>query len=383
MKINSVKLKDKQMKRLITSSLSILIAVVFIQGSIVSVHGQQQETTGEWKLEKKGSSLNFSFKIEDNDGFINQNTFKASDFVGLKTGNKITFSLTGPAGKMVFKGDVSANQGMGTYVFTADNSFVKIAKENGFDNIKIEGLMLALFQQTPKSYFVDLKKLGYSGIGSKLIAFIALGITPKYIMAIKDAGYPDLSAGQMVTFKALNISPDYVTKIRKWVGEDLSSSEIIQYAALGVDDNYAREMNQTGLVLSPQELLRFKAQKIDPGYIASMRKLGFEDLNPSKIAQLKGLNITPEVVTKIRKMGFRNAGVNEIVKFRAMNLTEEFVSEMNKAGYPDLTIHQLIQCKAMNINSAIIREAKDFYEGNLPEFSKLIHFAAMKRTPGK
>ena len=65
MKINSVKLKYKQMKRLITSSLSILIAVIFIQGSIASVHGQQKKTTGEWRLEKKGSSLNFSFKIED------------------------------------------------------------------------------------------------------------------------------------------------------------------------------------------------------------------------------------------------------------------------------------------------------------------------------
>jgi hypothetical protein len=383
MKINSVKLKYKQMKRLITSSLSILIAVIFIQGSIASVHGQQKKTTGEWRLEKKGSSLNFSFKIEDNDGFTNQNTFIASDFVGFKTGNNITFSLTGPAGKMVFKGDVSANQGTGTYVFTADNSFIKIAKENGFDNIKIKVLLVALFKQTPKNYFVDLKKLGYSDIGSKLSAFIALEITSQYIIAIKDAGYPDLSAGQMVTFRALGISPDYVSKIRKWVGEDLSSSEIIQYAALGVDDNYARKMNQTGLVLSPQDLVRFKALNIDPEYIASMRKLGFEDLNPNKITRLKGLNITPEDVIKIRKMGFRYAGVNEIVQYRAMGLTEEFVLEMNKAGYPNLTIHQLTQCKAMNINYAIILEAKDSFEGKLPEFSKLIQFAALRHTPGK
>ena len=372
------------MKRLITTTLPILLSLLFLQGLMVSGFSQQEKATGKWSMEKDGSGFKFEIEYIRSDGKSTQSEkFNTSDFTGFKIGNQVSFSVVRPAGTMVFKGDVKANEGQGTFVFTPDNGFAKAITDNGFEAMKIEGMMLALFQNTPKSYFADLKKLGYSGLpNARLLAFIALEITPDYISGIHKAGYPDLPAGNIVTFKAMKITTEYIRDMREWVGKDLTANELVQYSAMKIDKDYAKEMAQSGLDITPNQLVQYKALKIDPSYIADMRAVGFKDLNSNQITQLKGMDITPEYVAKIRELGFTEASSNEILQFKAMGITEAFVKDLKQAGYTDLSISQLAQCKALNIDRELIKKATDFYDGKRPEFRKLVTFAALRHSPG-
>jgi len=343
------------MKRQITSTLTILLSLLFLQGLSISGFSQEEKVTGKWLMEKNGTTLEFIFKYDNNGESHITKKFNSSDFTGYKIGNQVTFSLTRPAGTMAFKGDIKADEGTGNFVFSPDESFVKAIRDNGFKPMKIEGLMLSLFQNTHISYFAGLKRLGYS----------------------------ELSSSRLLAFIALEITPDYIGSMRNWTGEELTANELVQCAALDINENYAKQMAQAGLDLSPIDLVRFKAMDIDLSYIADMRKVGFDNLDANKVTQLKGLNITPEYVSEIRNLGFKGASLSEIVQFKALGISEKFINEIKQAGYPNLTIRELTQCKALNIDRSMIKKAKDFNDGKLPEFRRLITIAALRQRPGR
>jgi len=245
------------MKRNITLTLSIIIALLVLPGLTLSTYSQKKEISGKWTMVKEGTELDFQFRFgEESKGMVSH-SLVASDFVGYQVGKNVNFSMTRPAGKLVLKGDIDTNSGKGTFNFTADNSFIKAMENSGFEEMKVYGLMLATIKNTPKSYFSDLKNLGYSDLSSsRLTAFIALDITPLYIKSIHNAGYSDLPENKMVSFKALGITSEYIDKVKKWVGDDLTENELVQFSSMGIDEEYANKMSKSGIEISPKQISR-------------------------------------------------------------------------------------------------------------------------------
>lgn len=119
--------------------------------------------------------------------------------------------------------------------------------------------------------------------------FTMLGFDDDYRRQMADAGFPNLSTGQLSEARAVDVTPAY-----------------------------ARAMRATGLSLSLQDLVGARAMGIDPSYIAAMRRYGVNG-TLSDYQGMRAVGVTAEFIAKLRKRGITITSPGRLTELRAVN----------------------------------------------------------------
>jgi bla regulator protein blaR1 len=103
-----------------------------------------------------------------------------------------------------------------------------------------------------------------------LISFAALGVTPEWLGATVDAGYPNLRLEQVHSLAALGVTPDYIRDLRA-AGIHPSIEDVISLHANGVTGAYVRELREAGLTdLTPEDVLNLSAHGVTAGEVRGL-----------------------------------------------------------------------------------------------------------------
>jgi hypothetical protein len=365
------------------SFLMLILCACFLTIGFVFAQADAGKLEGKWEVEPSdkhdGKDLQFqlrSSKSQGDDNWSFSEPLNKSELAGYTNGQNAVFSLKRQAGTIKFSGNITNDNGDGTFTFIPDNEYVKALANYGY-RLTAHELLLFAFKNQTIDYVKQLSTLGYKDVSeNNLVALTALDVNLDYIRKITAAGFDDLPVSQLIAFKAQDIDPEYIEKMKELAGEDLSANEIVSFAALGITEKYVAEMKQVGYKLSGNQLTEFKAMDITPDYVKQLAAYGLKDLDAQKIVELKAQNITPAYIESCKKMGFRDLSVDNIVQLRIFNIDKAYVDQIKAEGYPEITLEEIVQFKIFNIDKNFIKKTTE-YLGKKPTPQKLVEMKAV------
>ena len=190
---------------------------------------------GEWIAGQKDDCIKLTLMIDNDEPADNewQSSFciKKESFSGLNFNSENPFSLVRDAGEINFTGKLTESKGIGSFTFTANESYIQYLKENGYGTVEDKELLLLCLADINKNYIADLKSLGFSDIEvSDLVSCAVFNLSIDFITQFQRLGYTDLIIQNFITFKIHGVDRDYIEYIidsRK--NKDTSPQKIIEY----------------------------------------------------------------------------------------------------------------------------------------------------------
>jgi hypothetical protein len=288
-------------KTLFSSFLALIVIVI---GNYVIV--AQSTLTGTWKAEAKADKtekiyLSFSRKTEKGN---NNNMGTTYDYADLKSLSReqslangaVRFSLVREAGTIDCEGSFANGKGSGTFLFTANRSFVDAMKSRGFD-----------FEKSNAKYDED-------NVENRLFAAATLNVTTALADDLLSANFGKLDV------------------------DDLFKGAIFK-----VDSKFMREMKDSGFQgLTFEDLVKARIFKIDAEFVRDVAAKGFSNEPFESLVKMRIFKITPEFINEVRNEGFQNIEIEQLVKMKIFNINAEFIRQARSEGVP-MEVEKLVQ----------------------------------------
>jgi hypothetical protein len=283
---------------------SFLAFIVIVIGNYVIV--AQSTLTGTWKAETKADKpekiyLSFSRKTEKGSNNNMGTTYDYADLKGLSrdqslSNGAVKFSLVREAGTIDCEGTFANGKGSGTFLFTANQSFVDAMKSRGFD-----------FETSKAKYDED-------NVENRLFAATTLNVTTALADDLLSANFGKLDVGDL--FKA---------------------------AIFKVDSKFMREMKDSGFQgLTFEDLVKARIFKIDAEFVKDVAAKGFSNEPFESLVKMRIFKITPEFINEVRNEGFQNIEIEQLVKMKIFNINAEFIRQARAEGVP-MEVEKLVQ----------------------------------------
>ena len=246
-----------------------------------------------WTAVIEGPNVCFQFMSRSGD---NNNSyhrcFPLAEFTPLPRGDKGTFTLKRTAGTMTFKGVFEGDEGMGTFAFAADASFVTKLQSAGYGDYEDQELMLLFMADMDDEYLDYLATSGLNPTDRELIE-----------LAIFYGDAEELKAR-------------------------IATLEKAGFGRQGV-----------------RRLIELQIHGVDEEYIADLATAGFPDLNLDKIVEAKIHGISSDFVAEMEKLGFENSSLDETMQLAIHGVSIAYVEELHDLGYTDLAARDVVDAK--------------------------------------
>lgn len=287
---------------------SFLALIVIVIGNYVIV--AQSTVTGTWKAETKTDKpekiyLSFSRKTEKGSNNNMGTTYNYADLQGLSreqslSNGAVKFSLVREAGNIECEGTFASGKGSGTFVFTANQSFISAMKSRGFD-----------FEKSKAKYD---GKYDEDNAENRLFAAATLNVTTALADDLLSADFGQLDVDDL--FKA---------------------------AIFKVDSKFMREMKDSGFQgLTFEDLVKARIFKIDAEFVKDVAAKGFSNEPFESLVKMRIFKITPEFISEVRAEGFQNIEIEQLVKMKIFNINAEFIRQARSEGVP-MDVEKLVQ----------------------------------------
>jgi hypothetical protein len=321
---------SKNMQLLMRSVLS-LAFIVFIVGC--NAAAAQTEVTGDWtsslgrekskslhrqksdepetiadaqepEAQVKGDRIYLDFRRPTTNGHRSQmgQSYSFSELQGLtreqvERGSPVKFSLVREAGTISCEGVFQNGKGVGTFRFTANQSFISGMKSRGFD-----------FEHNSQVFNDE-----------------------------RDSENKSFSAA------ALNITTALADDLLSVGLGKLDVDDLFKAAIFKIDSKFAREMKASGFPsLGMDELVKARIFKIDANFVGQVMQMGFANQSFEDLVQMRIFKVTPEFIAAVRNEGITNPSVEELVKLKIFKIDSEFIRKAKAEGVP-LDVERLVE----------------------------------------
>ena len=298
--------------------------------SLVPGVAQSQDGAFTLRAARESKSVNINFQYGD--GFSNWGrTFEASELSNVsQNGERITFNLRRDAGTFSFEGRGTPDRASGWYTFAPNADFQRGMEKLGFRDINgkamfvfaIEGLTVDGVRQLQRQVSDTLDTDG-------LVQMIAHGAGPKYVQAMTEAGY-----------------------------KNLTSDEYRRARDHGVGAEFAREMADLGMKVSLPELVRARDHGVSTEYVRAMRSAGFK-LSHDELIRTRDHGVSVEYVKRMSELGYGSLPIEEYVRMRDHGVSTEYVEAMKETGYSKLTANELVRLRDHGVTASYVRRVKE------------------------
>lgn len=140
-----------------------------------------------------------------------------------------------------------------------------------------------------------------------------------YIADMSDAGYGDLSPGELIGMKSVGLTPEEA-KAWKSTGMDLSAGQLIGLHSAGVRPSDALGFQKAGIPVRSSEITSLMSVGVTPDYIRQMRDAGFDTDRVSDFMTAKSVGVTPDYVANLKRRGVRDLSPHRIITLKSSGL---------------------------------------------------------------
>jgi beta-lactamase regulating signal transducer with metallopeptidase domain len=239
--------------------------------------------------------------------------YPMSQFAGLATGPDVRFELRRDAGTFRFRGNFDGQRGQGTFSFTGNPAFAEMMgvgpASDRLLEMAVHDVSFDFAREMKELWAVNSPRqaedegnhgsafrfvhelLGLErrdSFADQLMQLRFHNITPDYVRAMQDAGYPRLQPWQLVELSIHGIEPGYVKGLRESGYRRLFPSRIVQFRTHGITPEWLRGIVDAGYgSATPDQLISMHIHAIDGGFIRKAQAQGYRGLPPEELIALR------------------------------------------------------------------------------------------------
>lgn len=140
-----------------------------------------------------------------------------------------------------------------------------------------------------------------------------------YIADMSDAGFADLSPGELIAMKSVGLT---AAEAAAWkaTGLNLNAGQMIGLHSSGIKPADAAAFQKAGIPLTSGELPSLISVGVTPDYIAKMREAGFDTDRASDFLTAKSVGVTPDYVATLKHRGVKDLSPGRIITLKSSGL---------------------------------------------------------------
>ncbi len=324
-------------------ALPVLFLAILISGDGYLVNAQTSKDQpwagsvidGQWFAEvstRKPGKMYFSFqRRSDKNGehynMMSSRDMPLSEFQGLPadvaaiTGapkTSVNFSIAREAGTFQCEGVFNEGKGVGFWTLTPNPKFISAMRERGYDNLTEQNLLSAAMNNITAKFSDDLKSAGYGGLTFEQLRRAAIhDLTPQYIRELRSAGYENLTIEELVRARNHDIDTNYLKEVKAMGFERQTLEAVIRMRNHEISPTFISEMKSAGFEnLTIENLIRLKNHDISPAFVSEIRAEGYPDVSPDMAIRLKNHDVDRDFIRRARAQGYTNASLDEMIRLR-------------------------------------------------------------------
>ncbi|HUQ13867.1 MAG TPA: M56 family metallopeptidase, partial [Novosphingobium sp.] len=157
----------------------------------------------------------------------------------------------------------------------------------------------------------------------------AIGVTPEYVAALDDAGFPRPSLGEITQAKALGVTAAYAAAMRR-AYPNASLGEIAQARAMGIEAEELGELRAAYPGADLNGLAQARAIGLSPAYTREMRRI-FPSVSMNELAGMRAVGVTPEYVRRLQAATRDDVTPSDAIQQRALGHADQALSRAELA----------------------------------------------------
>ena len=309
------------------------------------------------------------------------------------TAQPVAFRVQRDAGEFECHGTAQARRASGECRFIGSRSFAQALQQRGVGAAQTSDLYRMSVHDVGTNYLDELHRLNYPtptveelaragehGVSLQyikemstayrfekidgLIAAHDHGIDPAYVAAMRDAGYPSLSADDLVRLHDHGVSPEFMGGLRRAGYTGLRIDDAVSLRDHGISAEYLTALRAAGYAQLPvDQIFRLHEHGVEPGWLAVLQKAGYGGLPIEQLITLRDQGIDADYIVALQRSGYRALAPADVILLRNHGVDAEFVRAVVVAGYREASPADIAKMRDHGLTPDNLRRAASLRRG--------------------
>jgi len=208
-----------------------------------------------------------------------------------------------------------------------------------------------------------LRNMGYdTPDDEQLFSMLMMDIDRGFAREIRDTGLR-ASSQDLIALRIHGVTLDYIREARQAGYQNLTAEDYAQLRIHGVDTEFLRELKAAGYDLRAGDIEQLRIYGIDSRYMRDLKSYGLKP-EASDLTQMRIHGVTPEYLKGLKDAGYQNLRAEEVDQLRIHGVEPRFAQEAHRLGY-DFTPQELAQLRMHGVDGAYLKRLQDAGMRNL------------------
>ena len=168
----------------------------------------------------------------------------------------------------------------------------------------------------------------------QVIQFKIHGVHAGYVRSLREAGLSGLTPDQLIAARIHGVSAEYIRALQAAGLAPVPIDDLIALRIHGADPAFVRD------------------------FIDVAQDLGYGPVAPRQLVAARIHEVSPEqlapLTAEIAQMGLPRPTLDQLIEFRALRIDEAFVGEMRNLGFEDLTVGKVVKLKRAGMDADLM-----------------------------
>jgi hypothetical protein len=208
-----------------------------------------------------------------------------------------------------------------------------------------------------------LQNMGYDAPDDEqLFSMLMMDITREFAREIRDSGLR-ASSQDLIALRIHGVTLDYIRAARQAGYQNFTAEDYSQLRIHGVETDFLRELKAAGYDLHAGDIVQLRIHGVDSHYMRDLKSYGLKP-EASDLAQMRMHGVTPEYLKGLKDGGYENLRSEEVDQLRMHGVEPRFVQEARRLGY-DFTPQELAQLRMHGVDGAYLKRLQEAGMRNL------------------
>ena len=208
-----------------------------------------------------------------------------------------------------------------------------------------------------------LRQMGYDvPDDEQLFSMLVMDINREFAREIRDSGLR-ASSQDLIKLKIHGVTLDYIRGARRVGFQNFTADDFVQLRIHGVDTNFLRDLKEAGYDLRAGDIAQLRIHGVDSRYMRDLKSYGLKP-DASDLTQMRIHGVTPEYLKGLKDAGYENLRAEEVDQLRTHGVETSFIQEARRSGY-NFTPEELAQLRMHGVDGAYLKRLQDAGMRNL------------------
>ncbi len=208
-----------------------------------------------------------------------------------------------------------------------------------------------------------LQHMGYdTPDDEQLFSMLMMDINRGFAREVRDSGLR-ASSQDLIKLKIHGVTLDYIREARRLGYQDFIAEDYAQLRIHGVETAFLRDLKAAGYDLRASDIVQLRIHGVDSGYMRDLKGYGLKP-QASDLTQMRMHGVTPEYLKGLKEAGYGSLRAEEVDQLRMHGVEASFVQQARRLGY-DFTPQDLAQLRMHGVDGAYLQRLQDAGMRNL------------------